>query len=491
LIESAFWLADPVNARGGFIRIKGWCFVDRNWCRVEEAGGIAPAGVDIVVSTDAGRQVFENLRPFEDRPDVAATNQGAPADCGFCFVVPIEGRPIPNEIEVRVKYRNSVIAVTYPESLLSNLDLRTAARMLGIQAAGTAKLENLLLNEYERIAGTIVKQSQPITLYIDPSFACNLKCPHCISESLRSQRFKRPVMKQDMYDHILEVYGSRLIAVIFSLWGEPLLNRRLGAFVRAAKDRGIYAEMSTNLSVPMSNERLEDIVSAGFDEIRLSIDGATQENYEKYRVGGSLDLVLNNLQRMVEVKRRLGLQKPVLKWQFLIWPWNRHEIAQAAEMAKDIGVDMFYAFPGDPWSEIRDPRPRMKRDDTIALHPDSRQRMRRNRDERLRNRQPVGCGFLDHALAINSDGVVHPCCYVVEPKDAVAHVLDRADGGSVFNAPGLANLRRFVSDAMIATECGPSPCVSCGLLEAGHIEDTISFDQAIILLQEASRAHGQ
>jgi MoaA/NifB/PqqE/SkfB family radical SAM enzyme len=241
----------------------------------------------------------------------------------------------------------------------------------------------------------------------------------------------------------------------------------------------------------MSNERLEDIVSAGFDEIRLSIDGATQENYEKYRVGGSLDLVLNNLQRMVGVKRRLGLLKPVLKWQFLIWPWNRQEIEPAAQMAKDIGVDMFYAFPGDPWTDIRDPRPRVSLDDAIRLDSDLRQRMCKNRDERLRNRQPVGCGFLDHALAINSDGVVHPCCYVVEPKDAVAHVQDNADGGSVFNAPGLANLRKFVGGATTATEVGPSPCASCGLLEAGQIEDTISFDQAITLLQETRRAHGQ
>jgi MoaA/NifB/PqqE/SkfB family radical SAM enzyme len=483
LIESAFWLADPVTARGGFIRIKGWCFVDRTWCNVEQPGGIAAAGIDIVIETDIGRQVFENLRPFEDRPEIAAAHPGAPADCGFCFILPIEGRPIGNAIELRVKYRNSVIAVTYPKVLLGNLDVPQAAANLGIQAAASAKLENLLLNEYERLAGTILKKSQPITLYIDPSFACNLKCPHCISESLRSQRFKRPVMKQDMFHHIMEVYGPRLIGVIFSLWGEPLLNRRLAEFVRAAKDHDIYAEMSTNLSVPLSNERLEDLISAGFDEIRLSIDGATQENYEKYRVGGSLDLVLDNLRRMVASKCRLGQHKPVLKWQFLIWPWNRHEIEPAAQMAKAIGVDMFYAFPGDPWADIRDKRARAPQDNAIRLSPDQRQRIGNNRAALLRNRQPVGCGFLDHALAINSDGVVHPCCYIVEPKDAVAHI---AEPGSVFNAPALTSLRSFVRTVTNTTEFGPSPCANCGLLEAGHIEDAISFDQAITPLQQVN-----
>ena len=98
LIESAFWLADPANGRGGFIRVKGWCFVDRTWCSVEEESGAASAGIDIVVSTDVGRQVFKDLRPFENRPDAAASNSGAPADCGFCFVLPIEGKPIAKEI---------------------------------------------------------------------------------------------------------------------------------------------------------------------------------------------------------------------------------------------------------------------------------------------------------------------------------------------------------------------------------------------------------
>jgi hypothetical protein len=156
-------------------------------------------------------------------------------------------------------------------------------------------------------------------------------------------------------------------------------------------------------------------------------------------------------------------------------------------MARAIGVDMFYAFPGDPWTNIRDPRPRRPQDDTIDLDYERRQRICGTRGERLRNRQPVGCSFLDHTLAINSDGAVHPCCYVVEPKDAVAHVLDNEDGASLFNAPGLTKLRRFVGGITVATGFGPSPCVGCGLLEAGHIEDTISFDQAITLLQEMSR----
>jgi MoaA/NifB/PqqE/SkfB family radical SAM enzyme len=486
VIESALWLANRSSPRNGFVRIKGWCFIDANWCKIEEESGSAPTTIDITIITDAGRETFENLHPIEARPDVVAAHSGAPPNCGFCFVLPIEGAPVSNELELSFKYRGSVVGVARIDNLLNGLDTGHVAGALKIPAGLHDKLENLLLSEYERAAGIIVKKSQPTILYIDPSFSCNLKCPHCISEHLRSKRLNRPVMKQDMFDHILDIYGSKLICAIFTLWGEPLLNRRLAEFVRAAKRHSIFVEMSTNLSVPLSNERLDDIVSAGIDEIRLSIDGATQENYEKYRVGGSLDLVLDNLRRMVEAKKRLGLRKPVLKWQFLVWPWNRHEIDAACRIATEIGADTFYTLPGDPWADNRQTRPRLPSDEAISLAPEFKQRLHGNRDHRRRNRHPVGCDFLDYSLAINSDGTVHPCCYVVEPKEAVTHV-NAAGEHPPFNAPAIVNLRRFVGDLSDETSAGPSPCANCGSLSDGHVPGGISFDLAIAVLVQTGR----
>jgi MoaA/NifB/PqqE/SkfB family radical SAM enzyme len=324
-------------------------------------------------------------------------------------------------------------------------------------------------------------------MYVDPSFNCNLHCPHCISENLRAKRFQRPVMKQDMFEHILEVYGPYLVRVTFALWGEPTLNRRLPEFVRKIKGHGAFAEMSTNLSVPLTDARLDDLVSAGFDEIRLSIDGATKAAYEIYRVGGSLELVLNNVRRMVAAKKRMGLRTPRLKWQFLEWPWNEHEIDEARRMATEIGVDLFYTIAGDPWRLDLEQRPRRPDDDAARIDPKLRQRMRDARAARLRNRHAVGCDFLDHTMAVNSDGSIHPCCYIVEPKDAVGHILDGAgEGGEPFNSPAVVRLRQFVKDLAEESATGPTPCAFCGLLADGHIRDHLGLGDALTILKHGT-----
>lgn len=53
----------------------------------------------------------------------------------------------------------------------------------------------------------------------------------------------------------------------------------------------------------------------------ISLDGACEETYLKYRIGGSFELVLQNVSKMAEAKRRLGAKRPIWFgrwWYFLI-----------------------------------------------------------------------------------------------------------------------------------------------------------------------------
>jgi len=73
----------------------------------------------------------------------------------------------------------------------------------------------------------------------------------------------------------------------------------------------------------------------------ISIDGATQPIYERFRRNGDLELVFSNIRKLVDAKRRLRRRTPVLSWNFLAFEHNAHEIPLAIEMARKLGVDDF------------------------------------------------------------------------------------------------------------------------------------------------------
>jgi len=72
------------------------------------------------------------------------------------------------------------------------------------------------------------------------------------------------------------------------------------------------------------------------------VDGATQESYEKYRVGGTLSRVLGNMQGMLNYRKERRKRKPKIIWQYILFEWNdsEEEIQSAKEMAVDMEVDV-------------------------------------------------------------------------------------------------------------------------------------------------------
>jgi hypothetical protein len=56
--------------------------------------------------------------------------------------------------------------------------------------------------------------------------------------------------------------------------------------------------------MPLSDP--EGIVMSGLDLAILSIDGTTQDIYEKYRRKGDLGLVFENVKKLVAAKKKLG-----------------------------------------------------------------------------------------------------------------------------------------------------------------------------------------
>jgi len=207
----------------------------------------------------------------------------------------------------------------------------------------TLKILNLVLARYHFQARSASVLSRPYGLVIDPSNMCQLACPGCVhstrNEELKVFDWPKGTLSEDRLSALLKLYGPHAIGVYFCNYGEPLLNLNTPKLIRLAKTYLMGTALSTSLSV--SRLDAEAYVESGLDFMVLSIDGATQPVYGRFRRNGDLELVFSNVRKLVSAKRRLGKRTPVLSWNFLAFEHNAHEIPAAARMARQLGMNHF------------------------------------------------------------------------------------------------------------------------------------------------------
>ena len=81
------------------------------------------------------------------------------------------------------------------------------------------------------------------------------------------------------------------------------------------------------------------MIRSGLDILIFSMDGTNQETYQKYRVGGNFQLVLETLERLAKAKQRLHSRTPLIELQFLVFKHNQQEIDQLISIAKKLKLN--------------------------------------------------------------------------------------------------------------------------------------------------------
>lgn len=262
-----------------------------------------------------------------------------------------------------------------------------------------------------RLTGKPGQSGMPISISIEPTTSCNLRCPECPS-GLRS--FTRPtgMLQQEVFKNVIDQLAPKLSYLTFYFQGEPYLNSRFLDMVHYAGRKGIYTATSTNAHY-FTDETAKATVESGLDRLIISIDGTSQETYQAYRVGGSLDKVIEGTKKIVEWKRKLNAKSPYTIFQFLVVKPNEHEIPDVYKLARKLGVDdvalktaQIYDFEnGSELIPVQDKYSRYKK------NTEGNYTIKNNLDNH--------CWKMWHSCVITWDGKVVPCCF---DKDA-RHVL--------------------------------------------------------------------
>jgi MoaA/NifB/PqqE/SkfB family radical SAM enzyme len=185
-------------------------------------------------------------------------------------------------------------------------------------------------------------------IQIDPIFNCNLRCPDCAFTEMRESNFfirPRTAISLETFKSIVDQASGSLEHIRFHLLGEPFLNKHSMDMLNYAKKKipDIFISIETNgiLLVP---EMQDSLVDAGVDYVKFSIDGACQESYKKYRVGGQFQKAYDNMISLIRKRNEAGADRPKVLWQYILFKWNDsdEEIKKARKFAAEGNVDELY-----------------------------------------------------------------------------------------------------------------------------------------------------
>lgn len=338
-----------------------------------------------------------------------------------------------------------------------------------LEHAGPRKTANVLLVESERLRTRTKLRGRPYYYFVDPCNVCNLKCPLCPTGNGTLDR-SRGVLKFSDYETILEKISPYAVEVSLHNWGEPLLNKEIFEIIGATSQRGIATNLSSNLSLDKP-DLAQKIVESGLEYMIVSLDGTTQDVYEKYRVQGQIDLVFQNMNALVEAKKRMHSTKPTIEWQFLMFKHNEHQRDEASELAKRIGVDRIrFRSPGFPYAKYKltgNPAQTAAEEKWMPtdpaywdVHPG------RLRKEGYLWDEP--CYYLYRSMTVNPGGGIAACCIVYKERQDFGNLLTDDLGDIWNNRQYQASRALFAKGARVRNPAG-TICDGCFLFNR-HVE---------------------
>lgn len=178
----------------------------------------------------------------------------------------------------------------------------------------------------------------PQNLYLEVTNRCNLKCKACI---LYKGSWEPP--RDITLDELIRITDQlpQLKKIALHGIGEPLLNEELPAMIRHLKNRGVYVLFNSN-GILIDERRQDELITAGLNELRISLDAASAQGYKAMRNSDKFDQVVCNLKSFVAHKKQLRAAYPKLSLWYLGTRENIAELPEFIRLAAVIGIKDVY-----------------------------------------------------------------------------------------------------------------------------------------------------
>lgn len=330
-----------------------------------------------------------------------------------------------------------------------------------------AKIMPAYLKERVKL-GEVLPLDTPYRITISPAQICNLKCFFCTHSLDRSEviktGFKYKNMEYDLFVKLadqLNQFPNKLKLVVFSGMGEPLLNKNLPQMIKYLKDNDIAdrVEMYSNATL-LNEDIVKELVSAGLDSFKISIEGLDSEKYKK-NCGYELDYdkFINNIKYFYNNR---GNCKIYIKVIDALLEENEEE--KFYEMFGDICDEIFIEHLSDCQPLTNDCEGKVEYGKTMYNEPAKNSKV---------------CPMLFYSIYADVECNIYPCVTLGLPVEFSIDNINNTTVKEIWNGDKIKELRLLhlmgrKDEIPVCKDCGNMTCMY-------HEEDDIDlFAQELI-----------
>jgi MoaA/NifB/PqqE/SkfB family radical SAM enzyme len=134
--------------------------------------------------------------------------------------------------------------------------------------------------------------------------------------------------------------------------GDPFASHVYRHFMQHTPERNNinYSILTNGLMFPEFHNRVPHMVRM-LDELGVSIDGASKDTYERLRLGGRWDKIVESLECMAKQKQKHGF---TFVLHFVVQRDNYHEMAKIIDLGEKYGADRVWLNKIEDWGTMED-----------------------------------------------------------------------------------------------------------------------------------------
>tara|TARA_Y100000590_G_C15514072_1_gene936546 strand:- start:367 stop:1038 length:672 start_codon:yes stop_codon:yes gene_type:complete len=212
-----------------------------------------------------------------------------------------------------------------------------------------------------------------------------------------------------------------------------------------------HPHISTN-GILLDKKKCDELIKSGVGTVIVSIDGVSQNVYEKYRVGGQVEKVFENIRYLNEANKRYGNHVALLP-QFIVFEHNYHEVEAFKKFCEDNNLRAIFKKPYIRFGSVKesaDKKYQRIKYKTPSEHYDA----------------IATCPHLDSMMTITVDGRLLVCPQDYNNDLFIGNILD--EGSTIKNLWNREEYKEFRKLA-IQKKCPPELCIKrCMIYNPGY-----------------------
>lgn len=147
----------------------------------------------------------------------------------------------------------------------------------------------------------------PVSLGVEVTNHCNLRCPMCPRE-IATRGYGN--MDVELFQRIADQAAGKRVLFLPQGFGESFIHPRFAEMLHYATHHGVLGAMVVTNATYLSEKNCNAIIDSDLPLLNISLDGPNKEVYEAIRVNAVFEKVVENVQRMFRVRKERGSTHP-------------------------------------------------------------------------------------------------------------------------------------------------------------------------------------